>query len=267
MKISVSSSDELKRLDSFLSQRLVQFSRTNIQKMISNGSILVNKKEVKKNFRLTYSDQIEIDLSNKADQKKFLLNKWDYPLEILYQDKDFAIINKPRGVIVHPAPGNYDRTLVNILLHKFEKELNNAINKNVPAVMDNIDKMNKRLGNKLDWGQVNDMANKIEEKYGNKPDPSIDAHNKRLIKIAVIICGGLLLILIGAIVYFTVYKKMDIGLGTILLQNFVIAVLIGIIEAVFFLNVALKYSPVTTSDMMNQIIDRTEYHINEQLEQ
>ena len=113
--------------------------------------------------------------------------------------------------------------------------------------MDNIYKMNKRLGNKL--------------------DPSIDAHNKRLIKIAVIICGGLLLILIGAIVYFTVYKKMDIGLGTILLENFVIAVLIGIIEAVFFLNVALKYSPITTSDMMNQLIDRTEYHINEQLEQ
>ena len=147
------------------------------------------------------------------------------------------------------------------------KRIKQVINKNVPAVMDNIDKMNKRLGNKLDWGQVNDMANKIEEKYGNKPDPSIDAHNKRLIKIAVIICGGLLLILIGAIVYFTVYKKMDIGLGTILLENFVIAVLIGIIEAVFFLNVALKYSPITTSDMMNQLIDRTEYHINEQLEQ
>ena len=144
------------------------------------------------------------------------------------------------------------------------KRIKQVINKNVPAVMDNIDKMNKRLGNKLDWGQVNDMANKIEEKYGNKPDPSIDAHNKRLIKIAVIICGGLLLILIGAIVYFTVYKKMDIGLGTILLENFVIAVLIGIIEAVFFLNVALKYSPITTSDMMNQLIDRTEYHMNEQ---
>ena len=97
----------------------------------------------------------------------------------------------------------------------------------------------------------------MNKRLGNKPDPSIDAHNKRLIKIAVIICGGLLMILIGAIVYFTVYKKMDIGLGTILLENFVIA-------AVFFLNVALKYSPITTSDMMNQLIDRTEYHMNEQ---
>ena len=62
MKISVSSSDELKRLDSFLSKRLVQFSRTNIQKMIANGLILVNEKIVKKNFRLSYSDNINIDI-------------------------------------------------------------------------------------------------------------------------------------------------------------------------------------------------------------
>ena len=140
MKISVSSSDELKRLDSFLSQRLVQFSRTNIQKMISNGSILVNKKNVKKNFRLTYSDQIEVDLSKNIDKKKFSLKKWDYPLEILYQDKDFAIINKPRGVIVHPATGNYDKTLVNILLHKFEKELSNTIDPSRPGIVHRLDK-------------------------------------------------------------------------------------------------------------------------------
>ena len=140
MKISVSSSDELKRLDSFLSQRLVQFSRTNIQKMISNGSILVNKKNVKKNFRLTYSDQIEVDLSKNIDEKKFSLKKWDYPLEILYQDKDFAIINKPRGVIVHPATGNYDKTLVNILLHKFEKELSSTIDPSRPGIVHRLDK-------------------------------------------------------------------------------------------------------------------------------
>jgi 23S rRNA pseudouridine1911/1915/1917 synthase len=140
MKISVSSSDELKRLDSFLSQRLVQFSRTNIQKMISNGSILVNKKNVKKNFRLTYSDQIEVDLSKNIDEKKFSLKKWDYPLEILYQDKDFAIINKPRGVIVHPATGNYDKTLVNILLHNFEKELSSTIDPSRPGIVHRLDK-------------------------------------------------------------------------------------------------------------------------------
>jgi len=140
MKISVSLSDELKRLDSFLSTRLVQFSRTNIQKMISNGLILVNQKKVKKNFRLSYSDQIDIDIVNKIDKKKVSLEKWDYPLDILYQDKDFAIISKPRGIIVHPAPGNYDKTLVNILLHRFEKELENAIDPSRPGIVHRLDK-------------------------------------------------------------------------------------------------------------------------------
>ena len=146
------------------------------------------------------------------------------------------------------------------------RELNSAISKNVPSIMDNIDNMDKSIGNKVDWSKVNKMANKIEEKYGNKPDPNIDAHNNKLIKISIIICSVLLVVLIGAIVYFTVYKNMDIGLGIILLENLCIAIFVGIIEAIFFLNVALKYAPVTTSDMMNQLIDRTEYHINEQLE-
>ena len=140
MKISVSSSDELKRLDSFLSKRLLQFSRTNIQKMIANGLILVNEKIVKKNFRLSYSDSIDIDISSKADKSKVSLKKWDYPLEVLYQDKDIAIINKPRGVIVHPAPGNHDRTLVNILLHRFDKELKNALDPSRPGIVHRLDK-------------------------------------------------------------------------------------------------------------------------------
>lgn len=147
------------------------------------------------------------------------------------------------------------------------KELNNSIRKNIPVVMDNIDTINQKIGSKLDWGTVNDMANKIEERYGNKPDPEIDIHNKKLVKKAVIICCVLLFIIICAILYFVVYKKMDIKLGTILLENFFIFVFVGIIEVLFFLNIVLNYSQVTTSDMMNQLIDRSEYHINEQLEE
>jgi hypothetical protein len=144
-------------------------------------------------------------------------------------------------------------------------ELNNAIKKTVQNVMDNIDKMNQKYGNKLNWGDVNDIAKKIEKKYGNKPDPAIEKHNKKLFNIFIIVCVSLFVILVCSIIYFTIYKKMNIGLSIILLENFLIAVFIGIIEALFFLNVALKYSSVTTSDMVAQIIDRTEYHINEQL--
>ena len=70
MKIAVSSSDELIRLDLFLSQRLVQFSRTNIQKMISNQSIKVNGEWTKKNSALNYGDIIEINLTNKKNIEK-----------------------------------------------------------------------------------------------------------------------------------------------------------------------------------------------------
>ena len=89
MTISVSSSDELIRLDAFLSSRLIQFSRSKIQKLIVEGSITVNDKLVKKNLKLSYGDIINID-KNKLDSQKAIpkLKKWDYPLEIIYEDSD-----------------------------------------------------------------------------------------------------------------------------------------------------------------------------------
>ena len=76
MKIAVSSSDELTRVDLFLSQRLIKFSRTNIQKMISNQSIKINGEWIKKNASLNYGDIIEIDLTNKRKLEETLLEKW-----------------------------------------------------------------------------------------------------------------------------------------------------------------------------------------------
>ena len=92
MKIAVSSSDELIRVDLFLSQRLREFSRTNIQKMIDNELVKVNGKLIKKNSILNYSDIIEINLEEKIDNKKLALERWEYPLDVIYKDKDFAII-------------------------------------------------------------------------------------------------------------------------------------------------------------------------------
>ena len=99
MTISVSSSDELIRLDAFLSSRLIQFSRSKIQKLISEGSITVNDKTVKKNLKLSYGDIIKVDSSKFESLEMPELKKWDYPLEVIYENDDFAIINKPFGVI------------------------------------------------------------------------------------------------------------------------------------------------------------------------
>ena len=140
MTISVSSSDELIRLDAFLSSRLIQFSRSKIQKLISEGSITVNDKTVKKNLKLSYGDTIEVDTAKFESIEVPDLKKWDYPLEVIYVDSDFAIINKPFGVISHPTSNNRDQTLVNILLNKFEDKLSSHPDPLRPGIVHRLDK-------------------------------------------------------------------------------------------------------------------------------
>ena len=140
MTISVSSSDELIRLDAFLSSRLIQFSRSKIQKLISDGSITVNDKTVKKNLKLSYGDVIKVDTSKFESLKVPDLKKWDYPLEVIYEDDDFAIINKPFGVISHPTSKNKDQTLVNILLNQFEDKLSMHPDPLRPGIVHRLDK-------------------------------------------------------------------------------------------------------------------------------
>ena len=140
MTISVSSSDELIRLDTFLSSRLIQFSRSKIQKLISEGSITVNDKTVKKNLKLSYGDTIKVDTSKLESLEMHELKKWEYPLEIIYEDDDFAIINKPFGVISHPTSKNKDETLVNILLNQFEDKLSSHPDPLRPGIVHRLDK-------------------------------------------------------------------------------------------------------------------------------
>ena len=140
MTISVSSSDELIRLDAFLSSRLIQFSRSKIQKLISEGNITVNDKTVKKNLKLAYGDTIKVDTSKFESFEVAELKKWDYPLEVIYEDDDFAIINKPFGVISHPTSNNKDKTLVNILLNQFEDKLSSHPDPLRPGIVHRLDK-------------------------------------------------------------------------------------------------------------------------------
>ena len=140
MKISVSFSDELIRIDLFLSQRLREFSRTNIQKMINNSQVKVNGELVKKNSILNYGDIIEVNLIEKQNNSKLSLEKWEYPLDVIYKDKDFAIINKPRGIISHPAKGNYNKTIVNIILDIFKDDIKSSVDPLRPGIVHRLDK-------------------------------------------------------------------------------------------------------------------------------
>ena len=142
-----------------------------------------------------------------------------------------------------------------------KSELSEVIKNDFPIALNSLDKV---AGNYIQWNKINDMAEKIKTRYKGK-DPLIEQHNNKLLKTAIIICGAFLLIIIGVIMYFTLYKKYDIGIKEIISENLLIAVLVGIVEAVFFLYVALEFIPVTTSDLVTDFIDRTEYQINKQL--
>lgn len=143
-------------------------------------------------------------------------------------------------------------------------ELKNAIADNIPKLLDKIQDINK--SNTLDWNKIKQFAVNIQKKYNNKPDPDIKKSNDKLFNISIGIAVGLFVFIISAVCYFTLYKKYDIGLKSILIDNIIIAILIGGVEAFFFVSVAFKYIPTTSSDMFTQIIDRVTYNINKQME-
>ena len=103
------------RLDSYLASKL-DISRSKVQKLIKQGKILVNDKETSSSYLVNIDDIIKVN-----DELDFEIHikAQDIPIDIIYENDDLLIINKPSGMVVHPAPGNYDNTLVNALLGKY----------------------------------------------------------------------------------------------------------------------------------------------------
>lgn len=102
------------RIDVFLADEIQQLSRSHIQKLINEGSILVNKVNVKNNYKLKEEDQVEgiIPIPQPLEIKAE-----NIPLNIVYEDQHLLVVNKPQGMVVHPAAGNYSGTLVNALMY------------------------------------------------------------------------------------------------------------------------------------------------------
>ena len=105
---------EGERVDKYLSEVLENRSRSYIQKLIKDQCVIVNQKPVKAGYRLLVGDRVEITL---PEIKEPDLIPEDIPLDILYEDKDVLVINKPKQMVVHPAPGHLTGTLVNALMY------------------------------------------------------------------------------------------------------------------------------------------------------
>ncbi|HHV71513.1 MAG TPA: RluA family pseudouridine synthase [Clostridia bacterium] len=112
----VSEEEEKTRIDSYLAaQSQLQLSRSRLQKLIDDGKITVNNKKVKANYKLKKGDLITLSI---PPAKEYTAIKPEsIPLDILYEDEDLLVINKPQGMVVHPAHGHYSGTLVNALLY------------------------------------------------------------------------------------------------------------------------------------------------------
>jgi len=101
------------RLDLYLSRQVPFLSRTQIQKLIEKGKVLVNSKKSRSSYRIRCNDLIEMEV---PPPEEITLKPQHIPLDIVYEDGDLLVINKPQGLVVHPAPGHYEGTLVNALL-------------------------------------------------------------------------------------------------------------------------------------------------------
>lgn len=124
------------RLDSYLAKELDQVSRSFMQKLIKEGLVQVNEKLVKPSYIVEEGDYIKVEFPK---PKKLEIIPEDIPLDIIFQDKDIVIINKPQDMVVHPAPGNYSGTLVNGLLFHIDtlSSINGVIR---PGIVHRLDK-------------------------------------------------------------------------------------------------------------------------------
>lgn len=127
---------EGQRIDKYLSSAFEGQSRSYLQGLIEKGNVLVNNKIIKSNYKLKNFDEIVVTLPEPLELK---VEAEDIPLDIVYEDKDVIVVNKPQGMVVHPAPGNYSGTLVNALLHYCTdlSSINGVIR---PGIVHRIDK-------------------------------------------------------------------------------------------------------------------------------
>lgn len=124
------------RIDKFLSDALPDLSRSYIQKLIKEEQITVNEKVVKANYKLNAGDLLVLE---EPELKEPDILAEDIPLDILYEDSDLLIINKPKGMVVHPSAGHYSGTLVNALMHYCKDDLSGINGVMRPGIVHRID--------------------------------------------------------------------------------------------------------------------------------
>lgn len=138
LRFVVSMDQDGERIDSLISQLEDSISRNYIQNLISKGSVYLDGKPVKsKNLRVKAGSEIVVQIISEENME---IQPEEIELEIVYEDQDLLVVNKPRGMVIHPGNGNYNKTLVNALKYRYGDNLSNVNGEIRPGIVHRIDK-------------------------------------------------------------------------------------------------------------------------------
>ena len=135
-KLTVEEDYENERIDRFVCDALADLSRSYIQKIIADGGITVCGRSVKASYRVRPNDVISVTTPDTVIPD---ITSENIPLDILYEDDDVIVVNKPKGMVVHPAPGHYEHTLVNALMYHCGSSLSGINGVLRPGIVHRID--------------------------------------------------------------------------------------------------------------------------------
>lgn len=132
----VSDADDGVRIDKCLSERYPDLSRSFLQKLLKSEQVRVDGKTVRSSYRLSIGERVSLEIPEAETPE---IEAEDIPLDILYEDRDIVIVNKEKGMVVHPAAGHYSGTLVNALMHHCKDELSGINGVMRPGIVHRID--------------------------------------------------------------------------------------------------------------------------------
>ena len=135
--VIVTAEESGERVDALLARHLEAFSRSAVQRLLESGAVLLGDRAVKKNYVCSAGDRFWVSLPELAE---IPLLPQDIPLSVVYEDCDVIVVDKPRGMVVHPAPGHADGTLVNALLYHCGDSLSGVGGEKRPGIVHRIDK-------------------------------------------------------------------------------------------------------------------------------
>lgn len=137
LEFMISPEESNTRIDKYLSEQLEGTSRSYIQKLIENGQVSVNGKAVKSNYKLRADDVLSVEIPEPEELK---VEAEEIPLSVLYEDEQLLVVDKPKGMVVHPAAGHYNGTLVNALLYHCKDQLSGINGVMRPGIVHRIDR-------------------------------------------------------------------------------------------------------------------------------